>query len=818
MHARKILLVLAAWLATLNGGNLAAGQEARWWTETVENCLGEAGTNRVELLKALAEVGVSRREGMAFLLENMPAADLKSLTAAFLLENLNLAYEAWEQSAWHASVSQGLFFNDILPYACVTERRDPWRARLRELCQPTIAGCKKPGEAAHLLNQKLFPLLKVRYSTGRKRPDQSPFETMESGVATCTGLSILLVDACRAVGIPARVVGTPMWTNMRGNHTWVEVWDGDWHFAGAAEPDGAGLDHGWFVHDASLAQRDVPRHAIYATSFLKTEVAFPLVWAPGNKSISAVNVTDRYAAKSPAATESAARLSVKVVQADGKRVVADIVVSDAADPMVALKDKSRGETADLNDLATFKVEPGHKYRILARFETAVAESEVTATYAANQVVTLTLKEKPLAGPELRPAVPQTLKPLSARDAARLKQALSQYFLADEAKRAKWKFAGRLEKLLREREPAVRQLAWETYRDAPIHAAAKADFDAHIVKAGNYQSPYTVKTVGDRPPGGWALFIAMHGGGGAPTAVNDRQWKQMQVYYRDHPEQGGYLYVALRAPNDEWNGFYADYVYPLIDELIRQFRLFGDIDADKVFIMGYSHGGYGAYAIGPKMPDRFAAIHASAAAATDGETTARTLRTTPFTAMVGERDTMYGRYERNLRFKEEIEKLRGGRTDIYPVSVTIIAGNGHTGLPDRDKIADLYWAKRNPAPREMDWLMTDGVVRDFFWLHVPQPGKRQEVLATCENNQLVITANESVTNVSLFLDTRLVDFSKPVTLEINGSTTTLRLTPSLKVCCETTMRRADPAYVFSAELRLERDPATGRLIMTSPGRR
>ena len=92
---------------------------------------------------------------------------------------------------------------------------------------------------------------------------------------------------------------------------------------------------------------------------------------------------------------------------------------------------------------------------------------------------------------------------------------------------------------------------------------------------------------------------MHGGGGAPKQVNDSQWRQMQKYYRDHPEAGGYLYLALRAPNDEWNGFYADYVYPLIDELIRQFRLFGDIDPNKVFIMGYSHGGYGAYAIGPE---------------------------------------------------------------------------------------------------------------------------------------------------------------------------------------------------------------------------
>ena len=110
-----------------------------------------------------------------------------------------------------------------------------------------------------------------------------PGESIQSGIATCTGLSILLVDACRSVGIPARVAGTPMWSNLRGNHTWVEIWDGEWHFAGAAEPDAAGLDHGWFVHDATTAKRDVPEHAIYATSFRRTGISFPLVWLPGDK-------------------------------------------------------------------------------------------------------------------------------------------------------------------------------------------------------------------------------------------------------------------------------------------------------------------------------------------------------------------------------------------------------------------------------------------------------------------------------------------------------------------------------------------------------
>ena len=408
--------------------------------------------------------------------------------------------------------------------------------------------------------------------------------------------------------------------------------------------------------------------------------------------------------------------------------------------------------------------------------------------------------------------PRVERALSAKEASSLKQALDGFFIANAETQARWKFPSRVEKLLRSNEPAVRQAAWEAYRTAPIHASEKADFDARLVKFGKYQSPYTVKTVGSRPANGWALFIAMHGGGGAPKELNDSQWRQMQSYYREHPEAGGYLYVALRAPNDTWNGFYDDYVYPLINNLVRQFRLFGDIDPNKVFIMGYSHGGYGAFAIGPKIPDHFAAIHASAAAPTDGETTAETLRNTVFTAMIGERDTAYGRYERDLRFKAEVEKLRGNRDDVYPVAVTVILGNGHTGLPDRDKIKDMYPAIRNPVPRELSWLMTDGVVTDFFWLSVPQPAKRLEILASCRRNRFVVTANAGVAEAAVWFDTRLINFARPVAIELNGATTTRKFSPSLRTFCSTLLRRGDPELAFSAGFKIVKDESSGRMVV------
>jgi hypothetical protein len=403
-------------------------------------------------------------------------------------------------------------------------------------------------------------------------------------------------------------------------------------------------------------------------------------------------------------------------------------------------------------------------------------------------------------------VPAVTRPFKPRSEARLKKALAEYFGTSSEKQADWKFPSALDKLLRENEPAVRQAAWNAYREAPIHDSARQDFATNQVRFEKHLSPYTVKQVGARPANGWPLFIAMHGGGGTRREVNDRQWEHMQIYYRDHPEAGGYLYLALRAPNDTWNGFYDVYVYPLVANLIRQFLLFGDVDPNKVFIMGYSHGGYGAYAIGPKMPDRFAAIHASAAAGTDGETTARTLRNTIFTAMVGEKDTMYGRYERNLKFRASLEELRGARKDIYPAAVQIIEGNGHTGLPDRDKIVEMYPAVRNPVPAELSWFMTDNVIRDFFWLRCDAPAKEIEIEATCKDNRLTITTSTNATNTTVFLDQRLIDFEEPIALDFNGrKLRPVKVHPSLRVLCETILRRGDPELAFTARLDLAHLP-------------
>ncbi|HZV32997.1 MAG TPA: transglutaminase-like domain-containing protein, partial [Verrucomicrobiae bacterium] len=249
-------LALGLWMVLGFTFVAVIGLRAEDSSTALEQALAQSGTNRDTLQQALNQASADIRPDLEFIIENMPVSDLQTLSGAFLLKDAQLAHESFAAAPWHDQVPRDVYLNYVLPYANATETRESWRQTMRDKCLPLITDCKTPGEAAQRLNEKIWKLTNVKYSTGRKRADQSPSETMDSGLASCTGLTILLVDACRSVGVPARLVGTPMWMNMRGNHTWVEVWDNGWHFTGAAEPDPKGLDHTWFEHDASEAQKD----------------------------------------------------------------------------------------------------------------------------------------------------------------------------------------------------------------------------------------------------------------------------------------------------------------------------------------------------------------------------------------------------------------------------------------------------------------------------------------------------------------------------------------------------------------------------------
>ncbi len=343
-------------------------QKNAWRYEgRVRTLTEEAGDNAENLVQTWRALQPARRIGLKFLLENMPESDLRSLSKDFLLEHIDGAYEAWETAAWREQIPEEVFLNGILPYANVSERRDAWRKDFRDRFASVVQGIGSPGEAGAKLNQTVFSTLDVRYSTQRKKADQSPYESMESHMASCTGLSILLIDACRSVGVPARFVGTPLWSDRSGNHSWVEIWsDGDWHFTGACEPAGNRLDEGWFIARASEAKEAEPRHAIYAVSFRKTPLVFPMVWRRGSPgdAVYAVNVTSRYANKRKPLEEGQLRVRFRAIDSRSRTRVALPIVVTSSTGEVLLDAKTRDEGFDSNDHLEAIVKKGETLRVL----------------------------------------------------------------------------------------------------------------------------------------------------------------------------------------------------------------------------------------------------------------------------------------------------------------------------------------------------------------------------------------------------------------------------------------------------------------------
>src|SRR5262245_30395249 len=331
------------------------------WPAAVDAALAKAKDNRPELEKALRDTPPDQRPGMEFLIANMPDTDLATLRADFLLTNTKLAYQARAEFPWGKDVPEKVFLNDVLPYANVDEKRDAWRQEFYDLCKPIAKECKTPTELTQRLNKELFKSLKLGYSTERRAANQSPKESIAQGKASCTGLSIVLSDACRAVGVPARLVGTPRWATKQGNHTWVEIYDKGWHFTGACEPDPAGLDRGWFVGDAAAALKGDPQKAIYAASFEKGKQHFPMIWSRRDTTVPGEDVTDRYA--KPKEKADTVRVFIRVTGADKKRVEAAVVVTPDGDAKTKFEGKSKGESADTNDFLTFELKPGQKYKV-----------------------------------------------------------------------------------------------------------------------------------------------------------------------------------------------------------------------------------------------------------------------------------------------------------------------------------------------------------------------------------------------------------------------------------------------------------------------
>lgn len=122
------------------------------------------------------------------------------------------------------------------------------------------------------------------------------------------------------------------------------------------------------------------------------------------------------------------------------------------------------------------------------------------------------------------------------------------------------------------------------------------------------------------------------------------------------------------------------------------------------------------------------------------------------------------------------------------------------------IGQMYQYTRNPTPRHLAWEMTDRVAKNFFWLQVDQPDKGKFVEAVCEDNRIVIETR-NVDQLTVWFDHRLIDPTRPVTIEAWGRTLEIDGPPQLERLCQSLRRRGDIHLAFDRAVTLKQPDTT-----------
>jgi pimeloyl-ACP methyl ester carboxylesterase len=336
------------------------------------------------------------------------------------------------------------------------------------------------------------------------------------------------------------------------------------------------------------------------------------------------------------------------------------------------------------------------------------------------------------------------------------------------------------------------------RVAQLKTERAGEMQSNTIVLGDKSLRWAERVFGEAPARGHSLWISMHGGGGAPKPVNDRQWtNQISLYKLDEG-----IYVAPRAPTDNWNLWHEAHIDPMFDRLIEDYIALRGVDPDRVFIMGYSAGGDGVWQLAPRMADRFAAAAMMAGHPNDASLLG--LRNLPFAVFVGGDDSAYNRNKVVAERAEELDKLQAADPEGYIHMSRVYPGLPHW-MQRKDAEAIPWMAKytRNPWPRKIVWRQASVTHDRFYWLAIPkdtaQPNK--QINASVESQTIRVTGDVP-DNLRLLLSDQLLDLDKPIRVFVGDrEIMNTKASRTIEAIRESLNERADPRSAATAILTL-----------------
>lgn len=309
----------------------------------------------------------------------------------------------------------------------------------------------------------------------------------------------------------------------------------------------------------------------------------------------------------------------------------------------------------------------------------------------------------------------------------------------------------------------------------------------------------------QPSKGHALIVCLHGAGFTGDAYLDRWQARLGE---------GYILACPTYPAGAWFTRRAE---DLVLATIRHVRQRYHVDPDRIFLTGMSNGGIGAWLIGSHHAPLFAGLAPMAGGLDDVLMPfVANLRNTPVYIIHGAKDQVMPA-ELSRSIVRELALL--GYPYIYREHQGEHPMAGGHYFPREELPALVTWLnaqRRDPLPAKLTLVREASRFQPFGWvrLDVTDPiaafsddliDKRDERIKQREYARLeatIVSANrievntERIQRYSLFLNDRLIDPAKPVTIVTNGR---VSFEGTLAASLETLLRQArlrqDPRQLF-----------------------
>jgi predicted esterase len=304
---------------------------------------------------------------------------------------------------------------------------------------------------------------------------------------------------------------------------------------------------------------------------------------------------------------------------------------------------------------------------------------------------------------------------------------------------------------------------------------------------------------------WPLIVSLHGASGNGPAyirlwhvpVKGRLDKEQKIKYQQ-AEVRGYIVVSPTAKAD-WKWGPAKEADDHILSLIEHVRDTYHVDPDRIYVHGLSMGGFGAWRFGLHFADRFAAIEPRA-----GSYDFRFLDNAKNLSVY----ITHGAKDESVSVKHSRDAASKLKELGYDHHYSEIPEGGHQFFIDENpRVLDFFdKRRRNPYPREVVWLADLPAHGRAYWLEIAQfksPGLARIEGGYDSEANLIEIRTDNVSKLTVYLSRRMVDFTKPVVVKVNGEEKHNALVkPSAATLLEILRTTRDETRLFSAKLEFE----------------